>query len=71
MAEESKQSLTITSLVVLALTLIFEKMGLEIAQSDLSTTVITIVKIASVIGVWFGRWRIGDINWLGRKKSQE
>lgn len=63
-----KQSLTIVGLAVIILTFLFERVGLDIAQGDLATTINTLVKIIGFAITYYGRYRQGDINLVGRKK---
>jgi hypothetical protein len=41
--------------------------GLPFTEAELSTTITVILGILSAIGVWYGRYRAGDINFWGKK----
>ena len=65
----NKVSLTLTGLVVSVLALILPKMGVSVLESDLATTVSTIIAIVGGVAVYVGRVRQGDVNLLGVKKK--
>ena len=54
-----KPSLTITSLIVLVVGMF--GLGNVIHQSEVSTVVNALFQLAGVIGVWYGRYRHGDL----------
>lgn len=58
-------SLTITSLIVLVLGLF--GVGDIVTESEVSQVINAIIQIAGVVGVWWGRYRHGDINPIGMK----
>lgn len=60
-------SLTIASLLVMALTKFLDWAGIQFAPADLDGFVKTIIYIITGIGIWRGRVRIGDITWWGKR----
>ncbi len=61
-------SLTWTSAIVLVVVQLAKVAGVPIDESDITTTITTIVQVASMFGILYGRYRIGDISLLGKKK---
>ena len=59
-------SVTITSLIVLVVGLL--GVGDVFPKSEVATVVNAVVQIVGVVGVWYGRYRQGDINLFGQKK---
>jgi len=64
----NKASLTITSLFVLVIVYLFQATGIEVASEDIQTTIEIILKAVSMIGIYIGRIRQGDVNIFGMKK---
>ena len=64
------RSLTITGLVVLVGGFLAEKFGIPLADGALEITIITLIEIFGAIIAYIGRYRQGDINILGRKKTK-
>jgi uncharacterized membrane protein len=60
-----KRSLTITSLFVFILVWIFQQTGMEIGESEVQTFIEVLLKIASLIGIYVGRIRKGDVSIFG------
>ena len=63
-----KTSLTITSLFVLVAVYLFQAAGIEIGEGEVQTTIEVIIKAISVIGIYIGRIRKGDLTAFGRRK---
>jgi len=63
-----QQSLTIMGLVVVLLGFILERSGVEIAPDRIQTTIEVIIQVGGILVAWYGRWRIGGVNILGRKR---
>lgn len=62
-------SITISSLAVFLLNQLITRAGIEaIEESDLLAVIKVLVSIVSAVGVWWGRYRLGDITWYGRRK---
>jgi hypothetical protein len=64
------QSLTITGVIVMIIAVIFEKSGVEIGSAEIQTCIEVLIAGAGIITTWYGRWRSGDITWLGSKISE-
>lgn len=62
-------SFTIVSLIVLVLVAIIDWLGVEVANGQVESVVLKLVEIASAIGIYWGRYRQGDITAGGRKKT--
>lgn len=58
-------SLTITSLVVLVAGLL--GFGDLFTEGEVTEVVNAVIQIVGVFGVWYGRYRQGDVDILGRK----
>ena len=43
-------------------------MGLDLNATDLTATLTTIGQVVAWGVVFFGRWQVGGVNWLGRRK---
>ncbi len=56
-------SITLTSLAVLVLNYFLP----DVSQTDLETTVRTLVSLFSILGIYFGRVRVGDVTWYGKR----
>ena len=61
-------SLTISSLFVGVLVIVLQKAGFEVAPENIQTTFETLILVASAAGVYWGRIRQGDLNFLGVRK---
>ena len=60
-------SVTIVSLAVGVVGHFLAKSGFVVSDVDLQTTLDTLILIVSAVGVYYGRYRQGDINWMGKK----
>lgn len=63
-------SLTTTSLLVFIVTAVFKQADIDISSHEIEEGVAFLVQIAALIGVYWGRFRHGDITWYGRKLTQ-
>jgi hypothetical protein len=63
-----KVSLTISGLVVLIIGIIFDKNGVPVVQENIENFVAVSAQIIGVAGVYYGRYRKGDINIAGVRK---
>ena len=63
-----KPSLTIMSLLALVLVYLFQGSGIEVGEGEIQTTIETIIKAVSMIGIYVGRIRKGDVNIFGMRK---
>lgn len=61
------QSVTITSLALMLLTNVLVLFGVEISDESLTHFLQTGITIVLGITAWWGRVRIGGINWLGKR----
>lgn len=61
-------SLTLSSLGVLVLASLFNWADIDIAQGDVEQGVTFLVQLFSLVGIYWGRVRKGDVNWLGLRK---
>jgi uncharacterized membrane protein len=59
-------SLTIASLIVLVAGLV--GWGDIISEAEVGSVINSITEIVAVVGVWYGRYRQGDVSALGFKK---
>lgn len=62
-----KQSLTITGLIVMLIGFLFQQAGYDIEQTKIDDFVMVLVQIIGMIGVYWGRYRQGDITLIGKK----
>ena len=62
------QSLTLVSLAVIVLGQLLRGAGFEVVDENLTQFIIVSSQALGAIGVYYGRFRQGDINLLGRKK---
>lgn len=62
-------SVTISGWLLMVLTWLLPKFGVNVDANALTTTIATIVQIGGGILVWWGRYRQGDITWYGAKIS--
>ena len=62
-------SITIISWVLLALNWLTVKFSIPVAPGDLDTTVHTLIAFFTVLGIYWGRYRKGDITWYGARKK--
>lgn len=60
-------SVTIISLAVGVIATALKGVGLDVVEQDIETFVLTGVQIISAIGIYWGRYRVGDINFFGKK----
>ena len=63
----NKQSLTITGIIVVLLAFILDKTGVGYDMSQLQNAIEGIAYLAGLVMAFYGRYRHGDINPLGRK----
>ena len=61
-------SLTISSLFFGVIVLLAQGAGVQIGDEELTQVLATIGKLVAVGGIYWGRIRQGDVNWLGVKK---
>jgi len=64
-----KQSLTIVGLAVAVVGFILNKIGVNLPEGELMTTISTIAQIAGGIIAYVGRVRQGDVTLLGQMKK--
>ena len=62
---KSKMSITISSLFVVVLGFIFERVGIKVGSEEIGTFINVALQIGGVIGIYIGRIRKGDLNWFG------
>lgn len=63
------QSLTISSLAALVvLNLLTQVFGIEISDANFTQFIETGGTIVLGLVAWYGRWRKGDVNILGRRR---
>ena len=62
-------SLTITSLAVAVLGFILQHAGIVIGTESLTNFVDVGLQIIGAVGIYWGRFRQGDINVFGRKRQ--
>lgn len=60
----------IISVFVILLSAILPKIGVTIGNDALTTTLTTILTVASAIVIWVRRHQQGDIKWYGAKKAE-
>lgn len=65
-----KLSLTLSGLVVMLLATFAKSSGVNIEMEALNVTVATIVQFGSVVAIYYGRYRQGDVSLLGFKKNK-
>jgi hypothetical protein len=65
----SNFSLTYTGIVVMVLAWVAQRMKLTVSHDQLQATVETIILFAGALIALYGRWRKGDLNIFGFKKS--
>jgi hypothetical protein len=61
-------SVTITGLIVGIIAWILKGADIPVAEGSLETTIQVLVALVGAAGIWYGRWRQGDINVLGKRK---
>ena len=61
-------STTISAVVLQFLAVLLPFLGIKVGSDELTTTVSTIVIVASGIWVWLERVRRGDVKWFGAKR---
>jgi len=62
-------SATILSLVIGILAEVLPRIGIQVGSAELTTTVQTLMLLISGIGIYWGRYRQGDITPFGVKKN--
>lgn len=62
-------SLTIGSWIFTAIDFIFSWGGITITQGEWDSFIKVGVGIISLLGIWYGRYRKGDIKWWGGRKT--
>ena len=65
----SNFSLTYGSFIAFILMGFLKKADLPINESDITTTIETVVQIITAIGVFWGRYRAGGVSPMGFRKS--
>ena len=63
-------SLTYIGIIVSLVSIVVERLGLNIAPGDIETTLLTITAIVGGIIAFIGRYRKGDIKLLGFRKPK-
>lgn len=63
-----RQSLTITGIIITLIMFLGETVGVEVVEADLQTTITTLGQLIGILIAWYGRVRVGDIGWLGKRK---
>lgn len=61
-------SLTISGWILMVLTWVLPRLGVNIDATALSTTIATAVQIFGGLLVYWGRYRQGNITWYGANK---
>ena len=61
-------SMTIMSLFVLVLVYIFQASGIEVGEGEIQTTIEVLIKVVSMVGIYWGRMRANDLTLFGFKK---
>ena len=65
--KRKKMSLTLSSLFITALGFIFERAGIKVGTEEIGTFINVTLQIVGAIGIYWGRYRQGNVNWFGRK----
>ena len=63
-------SLTISSLFAFLVGRLLQSTGLPATDESITNFVSVTLQVLSAFGIWFGRWRAGDITWFGGRKSK-
>ena len=61
-------SLTISGLFIGVIVLLAEAVGVQIGSEELTSTITTLGKIFAAGTIYWGRMRVGDLNWFGGRK---
>lgn len=61
-------STTIVSTIIIILSALLPKIGVEIGNDALTTTVTTLLTLGAAIWIWVQRWKRGDIKPMGARK---
>jgi len=64
-----KQSITITGLLIALVSLILQKFGVNVTNEEVGGLILNILQNLGILLAWYGRWRKGDINLIGKKKK--
>ena len=62
-----KMSLTLSSLFITALGFIFEHAGIKVGNDEIGTFVNVALQTVGALGIYWGRYRKGDVSWFGKK----
>lgn len=60
-------SLTLSSFVALIIVTLAKGADIDIPGTDVENCILTLVQVASAVGVWYGRLRAGGVNIFGMK----
>lgn len=61
-------SLTISSLVVMILGIFLKGAGFELAPEEIQEFIAVLLQFVGAVGVYWGRYRAGDLKWFGGRK---
>ena len=61
-------SVTILSLVVFVLSGLLKGAGVDVDDGQLTESVLTLLQVLTAVGVYWGRFRKGDLKWYGGRK---
>ena len=62
--------MTITGLIIILISFIFQKSGIEIGTDGIQTTIEVIIQLAGLFIAWWGRYKQKDITIMGRYKDK-
>lgn len=63
-------SLTVGSLAAFVVLRFLQGADLHVAPDAVEDFVIVVGQIFTAVGIWYGRYRHGDITWYGAKKKE-
>lgn len=61
-------SMTYSGIIVMVLATLASLLGLQVANAELTTTVLTLAQFVGAIIAFIGRWRAGGLTVFGFKK---
>ncbi len=67
--KRKKMSLTLSSLFITALGFIFERAGIKVGNDEIGTFVNVALQVIGAVGIYWGRYRQGNVNWFGWKRK--
>ncbi len=47
----------------------FQQSGMEVSQTQIDNTIVVVMQVLAMASMWYGRYRQGDVNWFGKKKT--